>query len=255
MSVFAWAVLAILPFSVTAGPVARFEKGASYEQTLPPMKDTANGMLCSPCISLGSQGINILVNYIVNAGVLGGCGELCSHLTTKTEQEVCNLACDVVGVNAFVKALNHSDLDPFYLCETVSACPKPPDTADAEIVEVKATPSSIAKGDTIELECDMNVRNATGTGEFRMSVTGPVTVSISQSFVLAKGVPEGQQALSVKLTVADDTSGDEPVTWQPGTYTFEFEVCQGECGSKHPHSKVFGKSAGNFTLTDASFYV
>jgi len=245
-------VLAALPFSAGAGPLAfSFE-----ERKLPArMQEDANGVLCSPCISLGSQGINILLNYVLNAGVVGGCGELCGHLTTKTEQEVCNLACDVVGIKAFIKALNHTDLDPFYFCETVQACPKPPDTADAQIVGVKAMPSSIEKGDSIQLECDMSVMNATGIGEFRLSVSGPVTAAVSQGFVLAKGIPEGPQALAVKLTVQDDTSGDEPVVWNAGTYTFEFEVCQGECGSKHPHSKVFGKSSGNFTLTEALLVV
>ena len=30
--------------------------------------------------------------------------------------------------------------------------------------------------------------------------------------------------------VKDQTDGDFPVVWQPGTYTYELAVCQGECG-------------------------
>ena len=36
--------------------------------------------LCSPCVQLGGQGLNILLNEILNAGVIGGCGKLCSGL-------------------------------------------------------------------------------------------------------------------------------------------------------------------------------
>ena len=52
----------------------------------------------------------------------------------------------------------------------------------------------------------------------------------------------------VSLQTKDDPSADPPVTWEPGTYKYSFEVCQGECGSKHPHSKVFGKTAGTFEI-------
>ena len=35
------------------------------------------GSFCKTCVSLGSSGINTLLNYILNAGVVGGCGKLC----------------------------------------------------------------------------------------------------------------------------------------------------------------------------------
>ena len=34
--------------------------------------------LCSPCIQLSEQGLNILLNEILNVGVVGGCNKLCS---------------------------------------------------------------------------------------------------------------------------------------------------------------------------------
>ena len=33
--------------------------------------------LCNPCVQLGGQAINILLNEILNAGVIGGCSKLC----------------------------------------------------------------------------------------------------------------------------------------------------------------------------------
>lgn len=206
--------------------------------------------LCSPCVQLGGQSISILLNYILNVGVVGGCSKLCGHLTSKGSREACDLVCGVVGIKAFTKALNHTDLDPIYFCEILDACPAGRDDAALQILSVVAQPTSIAKGDTVELSVQVNVTNASGVGEFGLAVHGPVTSPVSQTFLLAKGIPVGQQTLAVKLTVQDDNSGNPPVVWNPGSYQFTFEVCQGECHSKHPHSKYFGSKAGNFTLKD-----
>merc|ERR1719401_3159774 len=92
----------------------------------------------------------------------------------------------------------------------------------------------------------MNVTHESGLGEFHLAVEGPVTQSISQGFRLMDGVPAGEQVLGVKLEVKDqypeDPTQGSPLIWHPGTYNFTFHVCQGECGSKHPHSVDFGLS-------------
>lgn len=210
----------------------------------------SSNALCSPCVQLGGQSINILLNYILNAGVVEGCGKLCSNLKSKGSQKVCDLVCGVVGIKTFIKALNHTDLDPIYFCELLHACPAGPDDAALTLLSVSAQPASIAKGDTIELSLLVNTSRASGVGEFGISVEGPVTQPVAQRFLLPSGVAVGQQSLAVKLTVQDDTSGDFPVIWSPGSYRFVMEVCQGECHSKHPHSKFFGSKASNFTLTE-----
>lgn len=94
------------------------------------------------------------------------------------------------------------------------------------------------------------VTKASGVGEYRVAVRGPVKGDVGEGFLLPKGLDVGAQQLAVELKVKDHTSGDEPVVWQPGDYEFDIEVCQGECGSKHPHSKVFGTATGKFTLKD-----
>lgn len=220
---------------------------ASFLESLTP---ELPGGFCSPCVQLGSEGINTLLNYLLNAGVVSTCSKLCSGLHTKNEQTACNLACDLVGAKAFIEALKHTDLDPIYFCEVITACPAGPDDANATLLSAKATPSSVSKGDKVQMNCDVNVTKASGVGEFRIAVEGPVSGDISQSFFLPKGLDVGVQQLGVELKVKDDPSGDEPVVWKPGTYKFNFEVCQGECGSKHPHSKVFGTISGEFTLKD-----
>ncbi|CAE7306806.1 ctnA [Symbiodinium sp. KB8] len=187
------------------------------------------------------QGINLLLNYLLNAGV--------------AEQTICNLACDLAGIKEFVDILNHTDLDPIYFCELLTLCHAGPDDASARIMDIQASPSTISKGETVKLLADINVTKALGVGEFRVAVHGPVTSHISDGFLLPKGLTEGAMQLGAELKVRDDTSGDEPVIWRPGTYTFDIHLCQGECGSKHPHSKDFGTATGNFTLKDALLMV
>lgn len=207
--------------------------------------------LCSPCVSLGEQALQILLNYAVNAGVVGSCSKICSNLKSKGAQTACNVVCDLVGIKEFVKALNHTDLDPIYFCEIVHACKAAPDNAAMELVGVAAQPQIIVQGDTVQLLVELNVSYTSGVGEFSLAVTGPVSQPVIQKFLLPAGIPSGQQGLGVKLSVQDHESADPPVIWQPGTYSFTFEICQGECHSKHPHSKVFGSKSGNFTLKEA----
>lgn len=216
-------------------------------QTTAPGADVS---LCNPCTQIGGQGINALVNYILNAGVIGGCGSLCAAVPSAPGKLACDLACGAVGMKAFIAAIEKADLDPIYLCELVRACPAGSDDAFLEFLDVVASPSTVAHGDDIRLVIDMNVVNETGVGEFMIDVEGPGTATpLSQSFILDKGIPSGQQMLAVKLTLQDGTDDQGfPATFEPGLYNFTFGVCQGECGSAHPHSKDFGRISGNFII-------
>jgi len=202
--------------------------------------------LCSPCVSLGGQAINILVNEILNAGVIGGCGKLCSFLPKGVDSTACDLVCSVVGVKTFIKALKHTDLDPIYFCEEIKACPAGPDDASATVDGNAVSPAVGPAGTTFAMEVDFSIVNATGTGEIRIAIEGG-TNSVGQSF-LNTGFEPGHYATNVTLQTKDDPSAQPPVTWSPGVYKYSFEVCQGECGSKHPHSRVFGKTTGTFEI-------
>lgn len=215
-----------------------------------------NVNLCNPCFQIGGQGINALLNYLLNAGVVGGCGSLCAAALPAGGAAAvgCELVCSAVGVKAFIAAINKVDLDPIYFCEVLHACAPAPDDAYLEIVQVAAQPAIVAHGDDIQMGLEMNVTNDTGVGEFSISIDGPGTATpLSQSFFLKDGIPRGEQMLSVKLTLEDgqDEQGF-PTTFEPGLYNFSFHVCQGECGSSHPHSKDFGRMTGTFNMTGAS---
>ena len=68
-------------------------------------RDPAAGRFCNSCVQIGSQGISILLNEILNAGVIGGCGKLCGALPKGVERKGCDLACSVVGIKAFISVI------------------------------------------------------------------------------------------------------------------------------------------------------
>lgn len=218
-----------------------------------PMAPESSLKLCSPCIQLSEQGLNILLNEILNVGVVGGCNKLCSGLKQKGTQTACNLICDVVGMKAFVKVLNSTDLDPIYFCEELGACPKGNPSAQGEINAVVVSPASGPSGTKFQMEVEFSVSNATSVSEIHIAVDGPTTAQVNQGF-LQMGFTPGSFSANVSLDTKDvDPDPSEPsdpgVQWNPGTYNYTFEFCQGECGSHHPGDIAFGKKTGTFEIT------
>ncbi len=37
--------------------------------------------------------------------------------------------------------------------------------------------------------------------------------------------------------------------WPLGTYTVTAQICNGECGSRHPHTGIYDQGASSFVLT------
>jgi hypothetical protein len=64
---------------------------------------------------------------ILDTGIIGTCQTLCEALAQKTGKEIigviCNIACDVVGIEEFIKLIENADLDPIYYCELAKFCP------------------------------------------------------------------------------------------------------------------------------------
>jgi hypothetical protein len=64
---------------------------------------------------------------ILETGIIGSCGTLCTALAQKTGSSllgtVCDLVCDVFGIEEFIKALDNADLDPIWYCEIAKLCP------------------------------------------------------------------------------------------------------------------------------------
>merc|ERR1711865_140950 len=182
------------------------------------------------------------------------CIQLCSGLKKKGSQTVCNLICDVVGMKTFVKVLNSTDLDPIYFCEELGACPKGNPSAQGEINAVVVSPASGPSGTKFQMEVEFSVSNATSVSEIRIAVDGPTTAQVNQGF-LQMGFAPGSFSANVSLDTKDvDPDPSDPsdpgVQWNPGTYNYTFEFCQGECGSRHPGDIAFGKKTGTFEITN-----
>jgi hypothetical protein len=87
--------------------------------------------LCPTCINVAEESINILLNLILDTGIIGTCGTLCTALAQKTGSQligtICDLVCDVLGIEEFINLLEKADLDPIWYCEIAKLCPSKKD--------------------------------------------------------------------------------------------------------------------------------
>jgi len=210
---------------------------------------------CPTCINVAEQSINILLNLILDSGIIGTCGTLCQALADKTGSQllgtICDLVCDVVGIEEFIKLLDNADLDPIWYCEIAKLCPVN-DHGDAKITQFSILPASGPQGTTFAIDFTYVSLNGTGTGEIVVDIHTPDRIPLGAGFLLeAKKAGTYQERITVKAE--PDPSCDptqEPCEqWLPGVYNVTVEVCNGECGSKHPHSAIYDTSKGAFTLT------
>lgn len=209
--------------------------------------------LCDTCFQLDGVAINYLLNWILNAGVITGCGDLCSHIPKGPGRGACDLICVGVGLKAFIKALENADLDPIYFCERLNLCPEGKDDAAGTVDGCSVSPATGPATTVFDIDLLFTILNATGAGEIRIAVDGDRAgdPAVSQSFVNS-GFEAGKYSTRVSLdtTEAPDPDGGDPTIFYPGTYNYTFIVCQGECGSKHPHSITLGETTGFFQITN-----
>jgi hypothetical protein len=202
---------------------------------------------CNLCNSFMGQGINQLLNAILNVGVAGGCAELCQAAfpSKESEAKICNLLCDGVGIYTFIHLLEKfgKDIDTIYFCELLKACPVH-DGGAASIDKITVNPPSGPQGTTFEIDVFFSVKNETSTGEMVFDVKPPKSMPFGDG-ELDEGFQPGQYA--VKFTLQAEPSEQE--AFEPGTYNFQFALCDGECGAPYPHTSLLAAHAGNFTIT------
>ncbi|CAH1791389.1 unnamed protein product [Owenia fusiformis] len=210
--------------------------------------------LCPTCIQFGDNALNALLNIILNSGVVGSCSALCSLLEQETGSKalgvVCTLFCDVEGIKEFIKIINRADLDPIYYCQLLRACPIN-DNGDAKITSLTVDPPSGPQG-TFNIRLVWATNNGTGTGQVILQVETQDGLPVEGAF-LNEAKLAGNYELNIQLKAQPDPGCDPSQgpceKWEPGTYPVQVAVCNGECGSKHPHSKVFDQGSTNFTIT------
>lgn len=209
---------------------------------------------CKDCIEFTDQALDQLLNIILNIGVVGTCGQLCGILENKTGSEalgaVCTILCDVAGIKEFVNIINKADLDPIYFCELVKVC-KVFDGGDAKITSLTVSPTEGHQGATFSIQMAYTTQNGTGTGQALVEIFTVDGMPVGDAELIEPQQPGSYEVTwSLSTKSSCDPSQGPCEQWLPGDYGVKTFVCNGECGSKHPHSKIYDQAAANFTLTE-----
>ena len=124
-----FALLICIAISTAAGSSNKLIGGSSHIQhAVLPFQRSNNGIdWCPQCLNTFDELIQIVLDIVLNVGILNSCGELCTIVADKTGSEIlgfaCTIGCDVLGLDEFVKLLEKADIDPIYYCEKVKLCP------------------------------------------------------------------------------------------------------------------------------------
>lgn len=213
--------------------------------------------LCPTCVQFTEDAIDTLLNIILNTVVIGSCSELCQALAQKTGSQalgaVCDILCSIVGIEEFVKLIEKADLDPIYFCEELKTC-KVNDHGDAEITNLAIAPVSGPQGSR-SITFTINSHNGTGTGELILLVNTVDGIPVEDGLLMmaqnASGFPSSQSfTLKAEPDPNCDPTQDFCEQWLPGPYQLIVDICNGECGSKHPHSQLYDRQFVNFTITN-----
>ncbi|XP_066281966.1 countin-3-like [Branchiostoma lanceolatum] len=206
---------------------------------------------CKFCVDFAHSAIQTIGEAIVEGGLTKGCQELCSIVANKTGSEAVGLACDglcvLVGFDEFVHAFEKADVDPIYYCELLNQCPIV-DNGDATITNLTVTPKSGPQGDFF-VDVEYETKNGTGTGELLIYVDAPDGYPLGASF-LKEPLDPGQYGVNFTLhAVPDPGCVGACESFQAGVYNVTMHVCNGQCMSHWPHSKIYDKKKTNFTIT------
>ncbi|CAF1212789.1 unnamed protein product [Adineta ricciae] len=210
--------------------------------------------ICRECIKESVSAINVLLNLILDEGIIGSCGDLCGALANKTSSkglgDVCLVVCNVVGIGEFIRLLEHTDLDPIWYCQIADLCPIN-DHGDAKFVYFHMIPPTGRVGTEFIIDCSFTSKNGTGPGMLSITIVTPQNQSASNDFLLdAKKPGIYDQRIAVKTFDRDCNSPTDSCNGFPtGTYNVTAYLCDGECGSHHPHSSIYDVGHTSFVVT------
>ncbi|CAF1089932.1 unnamed protein product [Rotaria sordida] len=210
--------------------------------------------LCPTCINEAVEVLNILLNAVLDEGILATCNSLCGIVANKTGSkllgEICALACDAFGLDEFIKEIIKLDLDPIWYCEMAKMCPIN-DHGDAKFTNFHVSPTTGPRKTKFILDCSFVTKNGTGTGMLTLTLIYPNKQSAATDFLLEAQKP-GSYIERIPIDVIEpncDPSRGLCDDWPVGTYNVTAEICNGECGSHHPHSATYDMGKASFTVT------
>jgi len=207
----------------------------------------ANPYLCQICVTFIDDSLDLLLQIILQQGVLGECSVLCGYLPTQLEAQVCNLLCDVVGVMAFVDLLQETDPDPIAMCEELDQCGLNPNAA-ANITVLSVSPRAASMGTTFTISLDFVVTNEIATGELVLAVLPPSNSPSSplESGSLLVNVAAGGYSFNGQVDTSQTSS---MMSWSSGTYQVVGQVCSdGSCGSPWEGSRILSQRQALFQI-------
>jgi len=203
---------------------------------------------CKICIDFMDEALQNLIEIIANGGIIGGCADLCSKaLANKSEilEGVCNILCDIAGIDLFEKILSDVDPDPVWLCEEVRVCDYN-DNDVANITSLSVQPASGKTGTKFTFDIEYDLITFSGIGSIGIVVFGPGAVADGGALLYYPA--EGEYSGSFSLSTKPDSYN----VWSPGSYEMQVAVCEGDCGCTHDHNKVLTLASVNFTITNGA---
>ncbi|KAK5576884.1 hypothetical protein RB653_001821 [Dictyostelium firmibasis] len=199
---------------------------------------------CGVCVDFVDNSLNDLLNIILNSGVLGTCNALCSKVPGgQIVDTICNLACDAVGVDEFVKLISDVDPDPIYICEECKVC-KTNNNAAATLELVQINPVNGTVGGTFTISIAYTVTNTIATGQLAFNIIDPTGNGFGDAVLLVQQTPEQYtQQFQFQATPSEQEA------FPNGLYTLQAAVCEGSCGSPHPYTYTLANGTTTFTIS------
>ena len=198
---------------------------------------------CNICLKFVSESINKLIQIFADVGISGGCSVVCGMLPGKVVSGLCDVVCDVVGIEEFFKLVNEEDPDPIYICSKARLCAH--STTAAGIIEsLVVNPKNGTQGSTFSIAMSYRVTNEIATGQYNVQIIPPLGFPMGVGELVMSQKP-GLYAASFKLA----TRPSEQDPFPAGVYQVQAAICEGQCGSPHEWSKTLSIKTTNFTLT------
>ena len=126
------------------------------------------------------------------------------------------------------------------------------DHGDGKFVDFHMIPSSGRIGTEFFIACSFQTKNGTGPGMITIIIVTPQNQSVGNSFLLdAKPPGVYEQSIIVPtVTNVPISNDDTDVNGFPtGRYNVTGYLCNGECGSQHPHSVIYDVGQSFFVVT------
>jgi len=212
--------------------------------------------LCPACINEVVELINVALNVILDEGIIDSCAKLCQAVYNKSGSkdlgDLCDLLCDGVGIDEFIHILITADIDPIYYCQVVDMCPVN-DHGDAKFTNFGVYPQTGPQGTTFVIDLTFKTVNGTGTGTFTFNIIDPKNQTSGDLYWFeekkAGTYPYRIGFKTYTISTCDLSKGGVCDDFPVGTYNVTAQVCNGECGSHHPHTAIYDSQASSFVVT------